>query len=64
METPIVCPVCWNHAVSLVEGTKLTATNADGSRPITKVSVYRCVDWHIFALFDNPRTFQEVTAQI
>jgi hypothetical protein len=29
-ESPIVCPVCWDHAVEKVEGITLSANNASG----------------------------------
>ena len=49
-ETPVVCPVCWHHAVEKVDGISLSAKAIDG-RDIGGVSVYLCSQWHMFAVF-------------
>lgn len=59
MRTPIACPVCWNHVISRVEKVKLLAVEGDDSHIITAVSVYRCEDWHVFAVFDKSHALEE-----
>ncbi len=51
-ESPIVCPVCWDHAVEKVEGITLSASNASG-KIVGGASIYRCSHWHLFALFEQ-----------
>jgi hypothetical protein len=53
VDTPIVCPVCWDHAVERVEGIKLSANNADG-RNVGGANIFRCGQWHLFAVFERP----------
>lgn len=55
IEAPIVCPVCWDHAVERIEGIVLSARSVDG-RNLSQVSIYRCTHWHVFALFNQPAT--------
>jgi hypothetical protein len=52
VEAPIVCPVCWDHAIERVEGVHLSASNADGKN-VGGASVFRCSRWHMFALFEQ-----------
>jgi len=52
-DTPIVCPVCWDHAVERVEDVRLSAHTKDG-RNVGGAFVYRCSHWHLFALFNQP----------
>ena len=56
-ETPIVCPVCWYHAVERVEGIVLSARPI-GGHDLSQVSVYRCAHWHLFALFNQPKAWE------
>lgn len=49
---PIVCPVCWDHALETLDGLHLTArTTAEQS--VSRVHVYRCSAWHVFAVFEQ-----------
>ena len=56
-ETPVVCPVCWDHSVERVEGVKLTARSMGGG-DLSQVIVYRCAHWHLFALFQQPKAWE------
>ena len=53
---PIVCPVCWDHTVEAVEGIVLSA-KAMGGSDLGQVSIYRCAQWHVFALFNQPKAW-------
>jgi hypothetical protein len=50
---PIVCPVCWDHALEKLEGVRLSARTFAEQPFISRVHVYRCSHWHIFALFEQ-----------
>ena len=52
IDTPTVCPVCWNHDITRVEDVRLATTSGD-EHNVGKASVYRCGHWHLFALFDQ-----------
>ena len=56
-EAPIVCPVCWDHAVERVEGIVLSAKTM-GGHDLSQVSVYRCAQWRLFALFNQPKAWE------
>jgi hypothetical protein len=56
VEAPIVCPVCWDHAVERVNGVKLSASNIAGKN-VGGATVYRCSHWHLFALFEQLMTW-------
>jgi hypothetical protein len=47
---PIVCPICWDHALERIEGVHLSARTVI-EHDISRVSLYRCSHWHLFALF-------------
>jgi hypothetical protein len=49
---PIVCPVCWDHALEKIEGIHLSARTVT-EHDISRVSIYRCTNWHIFAVFNQ-----------
>jgi len=49
---PIVCPICWDHALERIEGIRLSTRTVD-EHAIGKVSLYRCSHWHLFALFER-----------
>jgi hypothetical protein len=50
---PIACPICLDHTIEQAKGIVLSASPI-GGREISKVSVYRCSHWHLFATFDQP----------
>jgi hypothetical protein len=54
---PIACPLCLDHTVEQVEGIVLSAQPI-GGREISKVSVYRCSFWHLFAVFEQPTAWE------
>jgi len=56
-EPPIVCPICWDHAVERIDGIVLTA-RAMGGRDLSQVKIYRCSAWHLFALFQQPKAWE------
>jgi hypothetical protein len=49
---PIVCPICWDHALEKIEGIHLSARSIS-EHDISRVSMYRCCHWHLFALFEQ-----------
>jgi hypothetical protein len=49
---PIVCPVCWDHAVERIEGVTVSADNLNGKQ-ISGVNLYHCSYWHAFAVFEQ-----------
>ena len=50
---PIVCPICWDHALEKLEGIRLSARTFAEQRFISRVLVYRCSSWHVFAVFEH-----------
>jgi hypothetical protein len=52
--TPTVCSVCWNHDITPVENTRVLSVTGKTVRDVRRASVYRCGNWHVFALFDQP----------
>jgi hypothetical protein len=55
---PMVCPVCLDHVIDKAEGVALSASPI-GGRGITGVSVYKCSNQHLFAIFDQPDTWEQ-----
>ena len=55
MEVPVVCPFCWDHAIYPIHEVKLIAETGGSQRPLGEGKIFRCRDWHVFAVF--PRTF-------
>jgi hypothetical protein len=53
VDTPTVCPLCWDHDITQVEHVRLSAHSGDG-HDVGRAYVYRCSRWHLFALFDQP----------
>lgn len=53
VDVPFVCPICWDHAIEQIEGIVLSAKSV-GGRDLSRVSIYRCGHWHLFALFNQP----------
>ena len=51
-DVPIVCPLCWDHAIERVDGVNLSANNVAGKN-VGGASIYRCSHWHMFALFEQ-----------
>ena len=49
---PIVCPVCWDHALERIDGLHLTARTIE-ERRVSRVLMYRCSHWHVFAVFEQ-----------
>jgi hypothetical protein len=49
---PIVCPICWDHALEMIEGIHLSARTVF-EHEIGRVSIYRCSHWHMFAIFQQ-----------
>jgi hypothetical protein len=50
---PIVCPICWDHALEKLEGVRLSARTYAEQPFINRALVYRCSSWHIFAVFEQ-----------
>ena len=44
---PIVCPVCWDHAIQPVEGVELVALYTD--EPLVVGGQLGVSNWHMFA---------------
>ena len=57
LEVPIICPVCWTHDVERIEGMVLSARSVGGG-DLSQVSMYRCIHWHLFALFYQPAEWE------
>lgn len=53
VDTPTVCPVCWSCDITQVENVRLSTTVGD-RHDVGMAAVYRCADWHLFALFEQP----------
>jgi hypothetical protein len=49
---PIACRICWDHALERVEGIHLSARTVS-EHDISRVLLYRCSHWHMFALFQQ-----------
>jgi hypothetical protein len=49
---PIVCPVCWDHELEPIDGVRMSARTIT-EHDVSRVSVYRCSAWHMFAVFDQ-----------
>jgi hypothetical protein len=49
---PIVCPICWDHALEKIEGIHLSARTVF-EHDISRVFLYCCSQWHLFALFQQ-----------
>src|SRR4051794_32821547 len=49
-EKPLRCPACADYMVEPVEGVRLSVTINGVQSEVHGVSVYRCRQWHIFAL--------------
>jgi hypothetical protein len=47
---PIVCPICWDHSLEKIDGIHLSARTVT-EHDISRVFLYRCSNWHMFALF-------------
>lgn len=50
---PIVCPICWDHALEKLEGIRLSAKSLAEQPFVNRVIVYRCSSWHVFAVFEH-----------
>ena len=50
-EPSIICPECWDHAVEPLPDTQLFSLHGSEPRLVTAVTVYRCRQWHVFAIF-------------
>lgn len=50
-EAAIICPQCWDHAVEPIQGVELFALQTSEPRRISDITVYRCQQWHVFAIF-------------
>ena len=50
-EPVIICPECWDRAVEPLPGAQLFSLLGSEPRLITAVTVYRCQQWHVFAIF-------------
>lgn len=50
VEAPLMCPICCDHGIEIVDGIRLAASNTQGDN-IGRAVVYRCPQWHVFALF-------------
>ena len=48
VDPPIVCPVCWDHAVEPIERVRLSVTINGVTSDVHRVVAFRCPDWHIF----------------
>ena len=48
---PIVCPNCWDRDIVPVHEVELVALHTPRVRVVTPVSLYRCSQWHVFAMF-------------
>jgi len=59
METPIACPICWDHQIQPVDGVRLAATINCTERQIANVSAYRCGNWHVFVVLSQPGLDEE-----
>jgi len=51
-EKHIVCPICCDSVLELVEGLKLSASNLEGKQ-VGASKIYRCTRWHVFTVFDQ-----------
>ena len=49
---PVVCPICWGHALERIEGIRLVARTVT-EHDISRVLLYRCDHWHMFAVFEQ-----------
>jgi hypothetical protein len=47
------CPICWDHALEKLEGIRLSARTFAEQPFISRVLVYRCSSWHVFAVFEQ-----------
>jgi hypothetical protein len=52
-KTPILCPICWDQSIERIQGIVLSARPI-GGQDLSQVSLYRCRQQHLFALFEQP----------
>jgi hypothetical protein len=50
-EPVIICPECWGHVVEPLPDAQLFSLLGCEPRLITAVTVYRCQQRHVFAIF-------------
>lgn len=50
MQSPLTCPICWDHRLKQIEGVQLTVTTADAFRNLGRAAAYHCSNWHVFAI--------------
>ena len=53
-ELPIVCPICWDHAITPLKDIELIALHRTEIQVVPRVATYYCSNWHVFALFSCP----------
>lgn len=55
MEVPLVCPICHDWKIEIVEGVELWAKVIGLERTIGNLAAYRCPNWHVFTVFSASR---------
>jgi hypothetical protein len=46
-----MCPQCFDSMLQPVEGVELLALHTSEFRIVSPIALYRCTNWHIFAIF-------------
>lgn len=49
---PVVCPICWDHELESIDGIRMIARTVT-EHDVSRVSIYRCSAWHMFAVFEQ-----------
>jgi hypothetical protein len=50
-EQPTICPKCWDNMLEPVSGVELVAVHSSAMTIVSPALLYRCSQWHIFAVF-------------
>jgi hypothetical protein len=51
MEAPLVCPHCCDRIIKAIPDAQLYAENLPQQKTPIAGSIFRCSQWHIFAVF-------------
>jgi hypothetical protein len=53
-ESPIICPICWDHAIKPLQEVDLVAVHRTQMQFVPSIATYYCSYWHVFAVFGCP----------
>ncbi|MGA9565940.1 MAG: hypothetical protein WBS19_10500 [Candidatus Korobacteraceae bacterium] len=47
----LMCPICWDRDLNVVDGVRVSLTDATDQRTVRNATVYHCKQFRYFALF-------------